>query len=117
MNYLILLLILVFLYYIINISNKSILFLVIIGGVYIYYENILPDTFWEIPEPLYRNKFEFQKLDKLIKKYKKGDLKENILLDKDIQHEINTIYFSFPNHLHLELDKYLYSHYGFNKSV
>jgi hypothetical protein len=115
MNYLGLLLLLAGFYYLINLENKSIVFLVILVGVYIYYEGLLPDTFWMLPSPTYKDSFEFGKLDKLVREYKKGSPDEDDKLKHQIQQEINTIYFSFPYHEHKRIDNYLYRHYGFEK--
>ena len=117
MNYIILLILLAIVYYIVNLNNKSIYFLCLLLGFYIYYESILPDTFLTIPYPLKKETFEFKKLDKLINEYNKGSLEEDIKLHKEIQKEINTIYFSFPNHLHSHIDDYFYRHYGFIKNT
>jgi len=116
MNYIILLILLSIGFYFINNKNTSIIFLVVLLGLYIYYERVVPDTFWEIPQPLYKENFEFGKLDRLINEYNRGSLKEDNKLKIDIQKEINTIYFSFPNHLHPNIDKYLYQNYGFVKT-
>ena len=116
MNYIILLILISRGYYLANLKNKSTLFLVLLLGVYIYYERLVPDSFWQIPQPLYKESFEFGKLEELVNKYNKGSLEEDIILKNKIQKEINTIYFSFPNHLHPNIDKYLYQHYGFIKS-
>lgn len=113
MNYIILLFILLLLYNLYNLENKAILLLFILLGVYIYYENLLPDTFWEIPKPLYREKFQFGKLDRLISQYNKSSREQDEHLKILIQKEIDTIYFSFPNHLHEKITEYMYSHYGF----
>lgn len=113
MNYIVLLLILALLYYLYNLENKAILFLFLLLSSYIYYERLLPDTFWKIPQPSYKEEFEFGKLDRLISQYNKGSKEQNIKLSREIQHEINTIYFSFPNHLHPKINKFLYQHYGF----
>ena len=115
MNYLTLLAILALFYYLSTFENKSILFLFIIIGLYIYREGLLPDTFWILPNPVYKQKFEFRKLDNLIVEYNSSTLEESNILRQLVQDEINTIYFSFPNHLHPYLDEYMYKHYGFKK--
>lgn len=113
MNYTILLLMIALLYYIINLQNKAILLLIILISLYIYYEGILPNKFWKIPEPLYKEKFKFGKLDKLVSEYNKGSFENNEDLIKEIQEEINTIYFSFPSYQHDDISNYLYRLYGF----
>lgn len=113
MNYIILLLLLAFTYYLIKLKNKSLLFLFLIIIAYVYYENLLPKSFWEIPQPTYKKTYEFNKLDNLINEYKKSSPENAKIIKKNIQKEINTIYFSFPNHEHSQIDDYLYKTYNF----
>lgn len=118
MNYLILFLLLSFGYYLVNLKNKSILFLVVLFLIYIYNEKLLPDTYWNLPSKKNIDTFEFGKLSKLYNKFIGSvSIEESKLLKHKIQNEINTIYFSFPNHLHNELDKFLYHKYGFVKKL
>lgn len=114
MNYVILMIILGLMYYLINLQNKAILFLVLLIGGYIYYESLVPDTFWTIPKPRKKKTFEFGKLDRLINAYNSSSIEESDKLKEKIQKEINTIYFSFPNYLHSDVNKYLQQHYNFN---
>ena len=97
-----------------NYLGYIVIFVLLLLGLFIYYERLLPDTFWEIPHPQNKDDFEFGKLDRLINQYKTNN--GNKTIRDEIQHEINTIYFSFPNHLHPKIDQYLYQNYGFTKT-
>lgn len=103
------------LFYLYNFENKSIIFISSAILFYIYYNKLLPETYWKLPEPINTNdKFTFTTLDKLINKYNKSKGYEKDLIEKDIQKEINTIYFSFPTHQHKDISNFLYLKYNFN---
>lgn len=109
MDYITLFILICFMYYLINLKNKNILLIFLIIGFYLYREELLPKPFFELPIKTKSDYFNLDTLDDLIKRYQED--KNNYLL-KLIKKEINTIYFSFPLHLHKKLDEQLYFNYG-----
>lgn len=114
MNFLIIFMFISLLYYLYSFENKSIIFISLAIIYYIYYNNLLPQTFWKLSTPINKNdKFNFQKLDDLIDQYNNCELVQQEKIKLDIQKEINTIYFSFPNHQHQDISNYLKLKYNF----
>lgn len=123
MNYYYLFFIIATLYFLI--AKQQFAILVILGfiGYLIYNEKLLPKKYFELPQTRKTINFEFPKLERLFKESedlyqdylntkKPDDLLKYQLKRQEIQHDINTIYFSFPYSQHKLLDEYFYQNYS-----
>ena len=119
MNNVIIIILILSIYYITSFENKGIPLLVLLISLYLYYNNYIPTKYLKLPIKNIKEKddtkYNFIKLDRLINDYNKSNKQNEKSILNKINREVKIIYFSFPNHLHHEIDYHLQFNYNIKK--